>query len=70
MTRDGAYIHHNDYDKPRGSRRQISDDIYEKRKAKFVSQKINDEEMIEDPMLEAIKKDEHPVKNEEETNKR
>lgn len=65
MTRNDAYIHHNDYDQPKGSK-QISDDIYEKTKSKMVSKKIADNEIIEDPMLEAIRRDEHPVRDEDE----
>ncbi len=61
MPRDGAYINHNDFDQPQGNK-DISDNLYEKTKSKMKSNKPK--ESLEDPMMEAIKKDEHPVKDE------
>lgn len=37
MSRDDAYIHHNDYDQPKNNK-HLSDNIYEKTKSKMKTQ--------------------------------
>ncbi len=59
MARDGAYINHNDYDQRQGIK-DISEKIYEDRKNKMRTGKPK--ETLKDPMMEAIKKDEHPIR--------
>lgn len=46
MSRDDAYIHHNDFDEPKNGKR-LSDNIYEKTKSKMKSQ---EKEKKEEPM--------------------
>jgi hypothetical protein len=60
MTRDGAYINHNDYDQQQGIK-DISEKIYEDTKKKMRSDKT-EKDTLEDPMMEAIRKEEHPIR--------
>ncbi|NLK73275.1 MAG: hypothetical protein GX285_09685 [Clostridiales bacterium] len=64
MPRDGGYINHADYDQQQG-RKAMSDKLYEKIKGEMSTQKAKNEYM-EDPMMVDIKKDKHPVREEEE----
>lgn len=46
MSRDDAYIHHNDYDQPK-SNKVLSDNLYEETKSKMKTSIVQDKEKEE-----------------------